>query len=73
MTKAQTIASRKYNAKVGIIAKSFRLKKDLCESFKEACEQNGESQAGVITALMKGYIAKTKKENAENADPMKSE
>lgn len=73
MTKAQTIASRKYNAKVGIIAKSFRLKKDLCESFKEACEQNGESQAGVITALMKGYIEKTKKENAGVEETNKDE
>lgn len=73
MGKPQTEATKKYAKKVGLISKSFRLKKDLCESFKEACEQSGESQAGVITALIQGYIEKTQKEIAEDADPMKSE
>lgn len=45
-----------------MISKSFRLKKDLCERFKNACEKNGESQAAVISAFMNEYIKKTEEE-----------
>ena len=39
--KAQTIASKKYQDKVGYISKSYKLKKDIVERFAEACEKNG--------------------------------
>ena len=55
---AQTRASEKYQKKAGYITKGFKLKKDLCEAFKEACDADGVSQASVITALMKEYIEK---------------
>lgn len=58
MAKPQTEATKKYSLKVGLISKSFRLKRDLCEQFKEACEKTGESQAAAITAFMKDYIEK---------------
>lgn len=62
MGKPQTEATKKYSKKVGLISKSFRLKKDLCERFKNACEKNGESQAAVISAFMNEYIKKTEEE-----------
>lgn len=53
---AQTIASEKYQKKVGFISKSYKLKKDIVESFAEACEAHGVSQSATITELMKNYI-----------------
>lgn len=57
--KAQTIASRKYQQKVGLVAKSYKIKKDLADRFKEACDKNGEAQAVVITRFMEQYIKET--------------
>lgn len=54
--KAQTIASKKYQDKVGYISKSYKLKKDIVERFAEACEKNGISQAAQITKMMEEYI-----------------
>lgn len=62
MGKPQTEATKRYAKKAGLVAKSFKLKKSLCDRFKEACEKNGESQAAVITAFMNEYIEKTEKE-----------
>ena len=54
--KAQTIASKKYQDKVGYISKSYKLKKDIVERVAEACEKNGISQAAQITKMMEEYI-----------------
>ena len=54
--KAQTIASKKYQDKVGYISKSYKLKKDIVEQFAEACDKNGISQAAQITKMMEEYI-----------------
>ena len=54
--KAQTIASKKYQDKVGYISKSYKLKKDIVERFAEACDKNGISQAAQITKMMEEYI-----------------
>lgn len=59
---SQTIASNKYAQKVGYISKSYRLKKDLTEEFAKACQENGESQASVLTRMMKEYIAQKERE-----------
>lgn len=58
MTEAnkQTIATRKYQQKAGLIAKSYKLKKDTAERFAKACEDAGISQAAKITELMEGFI-----------------
>lgn len=56
MATAQTIASKKYQQKVGLIAKSFKLKKELADQFKEACDRKGEAQAVVIARFMEQYI-----------------
>ena len=52
----QTIASKKYQAKAGYIAKSYKIKKDLAEEFAAACEAAGVSQAAKISELMRGFI-----------------
>lgn len=58
MTKAntQTKATDKYQQKIGLIAKSFKIKKELADEFKAACEKAGVGQAATITKLMKQFI-----------------
>ncbi|EXG84101.1 hypothetical protein K413DRAFT_0813 [Clostridium sp. ASBs410] len=46
----------KWNAKAGLISKSYKLKRELTEQFAEACEKAGVSQAGQITKMMKEFI-----------------
>lgn len=53
---AQTIATKKYQEKIGYISKSYKLKKDIVEAFGEACEKKGVSQASQITKMMKAFI-----------------
>lgn len=57
---AQTIATEKYAKKVGLVSKSYKLKKEVVETFAQACEENGESQATVLTRLMNEYILSKK-------------
>ena len=54
--KAQTIASRKYQNKVGLIAKSYKIKKELADKFAEACEKAEISQAAQISKMMQEFI-----------------
>ena len=60
MPKAQTKATDKWNKKVGIISKSFKLKKELTDEFKEACEKAGVSQAAQISKMMREFIDEQK-------------
>lgn len=45
----------KYKKKAGWLSKSYTLKKDIVEVFKEACEIQGVSQASVLSAYMVEY------------------
>ena len=60
MPTAQTKATDKWQKKVGIISKSFKLKKELTEEFKEACEKAGVSQASQISKMMREFIDEQK-------------
>ena len=66
MPTAQTKATEKwqkkagYKKKVGIISKSFKLKKELTDEFKEACEKAGVSQAAQISKMMREFIDEQK-------------
>lgn len=60
MPKAQTKATDKWQKKVGIISKSFKLKKELTVEFKEACEKAGVSQAAQISKMMREFIDEQK-------------
>lgn len=65
MTKAntQTKATDKYQQKIGLIAKSFKIKKELADEFKAACEKAGVGQAATITKLMKQFIEEVEQQN----------
>ena len=54
--KPSTIACKKYQDKVGLIPKTYKLSRELTESFKKTCELKGESQSAVLTKLMSSYI-----------------
>ena len=56
----QTIATRKYEAKAGWVSKTYKMKKEIVDAFKEACDKNGDSQAGKLMEFMKKYIDETK-------------
>lgn len=61
----QTKATDKYQKKAGIIAKSFKLKKEMAEAFKEACDKAGVSQAGQITKMMNEFIKEVNNKGAQ--------
>lgn len=46
----------RWNAKAGLISKSYKLKKEVVEQFAEACERAGVSQAGQLTKMMLDFI-----------------
>ena len=52
----------KWNAKAGLISKSYKLKRELVEQFAVACDKAGVSQAGQITRMMEKFIEETKQE-----------
>lgn len=56
MANAQTIATKKYHEKIGLVSKSFNLKKTDVEDFKEACRTAGISQSAQITKMMRQRI-----------------
>lgn len=57
---AQTVATEKYTKKVGIISKSYKLKKELVDEFAEACEKAGTSQAAQLSLMMRRFIEEIK-------------
>jgi hypothetical protein len=52
----QTIATEKYAKKVGLMSKSYKLKRETVEAFAEACEKAGVSQSNQLTIMMKEFI-----------------
>ena len=59
----QTIATKKYENKVGIVAKSYKLRRELVDRFASACEKEGISQAAKLTELMEKFCEKVEKGN----------
>lgn len=57
----QTIATEKYIKKVGLISKSYKLKKELTEDFAEACAKRNTSAATELTKFMEKFIEETDK------------
>lgn len=57
---SQTKASAKYQEKVGLISKSYKLKKELVEQFAISCEAAGVSQSAQLSAMMEAFIEKSK-------------
>lgn len=52
----------RWNAKAGLISKSYKLKKEIVEQFAEVCEAAGVSQAAQLTRMMKAFIEEQKKQ-----------
>lgn len=61
MQSAQSRATRKYEEKAGYISKSYKLKKEVVESFAEACRLQGVSQEGQLTKMMLDFVEENKK------------
>ena len=56
----------KWNKKNGLVAKSYRLKKEIVEAFALACEKRGVSQSGQLTNMMQEFITEVEGENDIN-------
>lgn len=56
MANRQTIASKKYQDKIGLIPKTYKLKKELTDRFSEVCAQRGVSQSAILSQLMEEWI-----------------
>lgn len=63
-SRSETVA--KYMKKAGWTSKSYTLKKDIVEAFKEACESQGVSQASVLSAYMVEYAKAAGTEKKED-------
>lgn len=50
----------KWDAKAGVVSKSYKLKRELVEQFAAACEKAGTSQAAQLTKLMTAFIEEQK-------------
>ena len=59
--KPQTKASMKWEKKVGIIAKTYKLKKSLADEFAEVAKEQGSNQTRELSKLMQDYINAHKK------------
>lgn len=60
--KPQTVATKKYEAKAGWVSKSYKLKREVVESYAAACEKAGVSAAGQLTKMMMEFIKEQNKE-----------
>lgn len=58
MQSARSKAVRKYEAKIGIGSKTYRVNLELAKRFKEACERTGVSQTQALADFMKDFIEK---------------
>lgn len=58
--KAQTVATQKYEKKIGVIAKTYKLRKELVEEFAEATKAQGSNQSKELSRMMQEYIDKWK-------------
>lgn len=52
----QTKATAKYQQRIGLISKSYKLKKTLTEDFAAACEKKGVGIAAQLSQLMQDFI-----------------
>lgn len=46
----------RWQKKAGYVSKSYKLKKELVDSFRDTCEKVGKSQAEALSELMNGFI-----------------
>lgn len=51
----------KWDAKAGMVAKTYKVRKDVAEKFAEVCKQQGISMGGQLTKMMEQFIKETEK------------
>ena len=56
IASARTRATKKYQEKVGLISKSYKIKKELADKFAKKCSDNGVAASRQISILMQEYI-----------------
>ena len=54
--KPQTVATQKYQEKVGLMAKTYKLNRKVVEEFAKACKRADISQSAQITKMMEEFI-----------------
>ncbi|MCL1994991.1 MAG: hypothetical protein FWG63_02170 [Defluviitaleaceae bacterium] len=52
---SQIAASARYDEKMGLATKSYKLKREYAEAFREACIRNGVPQSKVLNEFMRSY------------------
>lgn len=52
----------RWQKKAGLISKSYKLNQEVVNSFADACNKKGTSQAKQLTLMMKEFIIETEKE-----------
>lgn len=55
---SQTLRTKRYEKNVGIIAKTYKLKRSDTDRFAEACKVAGSSQSAEITRMIREYSDK---------------
>lgn len=60
----QTRATVKYQERIGLISKSYKLKRDLTEAFASACDKAGVGQAAQLSKLMQSFIDQVNNDSA---------
>lgn len=70
MATARSKATRKYEAKIGIGSKTYRVNLELAKQFKEACERTGVSQTQALAEFMKSFVeeANSQTDGNEHSD-----
>jgi len=68
VASSRTRATANWQAKVGLVACTYKLKAEVASAFREACADAGESQAAVLTRLMQAYMAQDTKREQERAE-----
>ena len=61
----QTKASMKYQQKIGLTIKSFKIKRTLADDFADACDRAGVGQAATISRLMRQFIDEVQREQGK--------
>ena len=62
MEEKKTRPQDKWDAKAGLISKSYKLKRDTVDQFAAACDKAGVSQASQLTKMMTSFIEEQNKQ-----------
>lgn len=66
MENKKETPQQRWDRKNGYTAKSFKMRKELADQFKDACEAAGVSQSGQIVKMMQDFIEKNTKKKSQS-------